>query len=196
MLLPREKERGNKAKKEKKELCPWEGDNNFNRAHSRNPQTSPRPRAPVTLTQPGAATATHNILLGLQPELGSPSERTQVLQLPRTCPNYLLLLVHQQHCSLLQDLTLSCQVRGCLLRLNKGNIVAEVFRLYSVYWRWQGLWILITVLQFFFSSGSCFFHKKLAGSGHYSHIPGAQPFTFLVRSRDSKQLGWPSQGEV
>lgn len=193
-LLPREQEGGNKAKK-KKESCPWEGDNNFNRARSRNPHTSPCTNCPKT-TRRSHSHAQYPA--GPPARARSPSERTEVFKLPLGYPNYLLFLINQQHSSLLQDLILSCQVRGCLLRLNKGNIVAEVFRLYSKCRRWQGLWILVIILHFFFLLRKLFSHKKLAGSGHCSHRPTCcSPASllhsrsfFLVRSGDSKQLPW------
>ena len=112
----------------KKETCPWEGDNNFNRAHSRNPHASPCTDHPET-TRRSHSHAQYPA--GPPARAQSPSERTEVFTLPLSYPNYLLFLINQQHYSLLQGLTLSCQVRGCLLRLNKGNILTEVFRLYA-----------------------------------------------------------------
>lgn len=137
-----------KKKKKERETCPWKGDNSFNRARSRNPHASPCTDCPETT---GHSHSHSHAQYPAGPPAGawSPSERTEVFKLPLSYPNYLLFLINQQHCSLLQDLMLSYQVRGCLLRINKGNILTEVFKLYSKCWRWQGLWTLVIILQCF-----------------------------------------------
>lgn len=94
----------------KRKLCPWEGDNYFNRAHNRNPQASPCIDRPETTTHRYRHT---QYPAGLPATAQSPSKRTEVFKLPLSYPNYLLLVINWHHCSLLQDPTLGCQEGLC-----------------------------------------------------------------------------------
>lgn len=120
-------------------------DNNFNRARSRNPPTSPCADWPQTAS---AATAMHNILLGFQPELSPPQKGQRGLQIA-TQSSKLPAFPHKLTPLFSSTGSYVELPRGRLLRLNKGSIVTEVFRRYSKCWRWQGLWILVIILQFF-----------------------------------------------
>lgn len=146
MLLPREQEGGNKAKKKKERPVHGKGITTLTELAA---ETHTRPHAPIALKQ-SARLQPRTISCWASSQSSAPLRKDkEVFKLPLSYPNYMLFLINQHHRSLPQGLMLSCQVRGCLLRLNKGNVVTEVFRPYSKCWRWQGLWILVNILQFF-----------------------------------------------